>query len=221
MLVLGGQAQCTLLCDAHLLLLKSRRWLAAPRLPCSGVCRHGAAALDCGIAVWGGWDGERCVGNFFLLPWLDLWSSCSLQHVGVPGPKERRRLSSAPEPTAAIGAEAPAATLLQPEAWDKEAPLSLKDVEAAAAKGQEKELRALENLRRVAPERRPQATWVMLHRLANAAGKEQYVDPASGYTVFTAKYLKKRPCCGNRCRHCPHGHINVPESPLAAVVDDW
>lgn len=29
------------------------------------------------------------------------------------------------------------------------------------------------------------------------------------YSVWTAHYLKQRPCCGNACRHCPWGHANV------------
>ena len=38
-------------------------------------------------------------------------------------------------------------------------------------------------------------------------GKSTYIDPSSGYKVFTSKELSKRPCCGNICRHCPYGHI--------------
>lgn len=50
-----------------------------------------------------------------------------------------------------------------------------------------------------------------LHQAAVAAGRDTYVDPGSGYCVFTSAALKKRPCCGNRCRHCPWGHKNVPK----------
>ncbi|RHY16560.1 hypothetical protein DYB36_009441 [Aphanomyces astaci] len=49
----------------------------------------------------------------------------------------------------------------------------------------------------------------LLHRVACARGYRQYVDPGSGYTVFTALYLKDRACCGYKCRHCPWGHKNV------------
>jgi hypothetical protein len=35
--------------------------------------------------------------------------------------------------------------------------------------------------------------------------KKSYVDPKTGYSVFTSEELKKRPCCGNGCRHCPYG----------------
>lgn len=45
---------------------------------------------------------------------------------------------------------------------------------------------------------------------ARAEGKPTYVDPKTGYTVLTAKYLASRGyCCGNGCRHCPFGHVNV------------
>ena len=33
---------------------------------------------------------------------------------------------------------------------------------------------------------------------------DSYVDPTSGYRVFTSQYLEKREdCCGCACRHCP------------------
>lgn len=32
-----------------------------------------------------------------------------------------------------------------------------------------------------------------------------------GRVVFTAAYHRRRgTCCGNRCRHCPFDHANVP-----------
>ena len=40
--------------------------------------------------------------------------------------------------------------------------------------------------------------------------RDTYIDPDTGYSVFTSAYLKRRPCCGNGCRHCPWGHVNVP-----------
>lgn len=56
------------------------------------------------------------------------------------------------------------------------------------------------------------ATVSLLHRVACDRGYEQYVDPATGYSVFTALQLKTRPCCGHGCRHCPYGHVNVPKN---------
>ena len=34
----------------------------------------------------------------------------------------------------------------------------------------------------------------------------------NGLMVLTEKFLKDRGyCCGNKCRHCPYGWINVPD----------
>ena len=53
-----------------------------------------------------------------------------------------------------------------------------------------------------------------LNQQANANGFETYKDPISGYKVLTSEaLLKKGKCCGNSCRHCPFGHVNV-ESPV-------
>jgi ATP-binding cassette subfamily B (MDR/TAP) protein 1 len=54
-----------------------------------------------------------------------------------------------------------------------------------------------------------------LHRVACDTGCDTYIDPASGYQVLTSKALLKRgACCGNSCRHCPYGHINVGDPNL-------
>ncbi|RHY20404.1 hypothetical protein DYB32_010035 [Aphanomyces invadans] len=56
------------------------------------------------------------------------------------------------------------------------------------------------------------------HAAACAANEARYNDPATGYGVFTAKYLMDRQaCCGNRCRHCPYGHANVPLEQLHLI----
>ena len=41
------------------------------------------------------------------------------------------------------------------------------------------------------------------HALRATPQRDTYIDPATGYSVFTQAYLKRRPCCGNGCRHCP------------------
>jgi hypothetical protein len=44
------------------------------------------------------------------------------------------------------------------------------------------------------------------HDAAVRAGQAGYVDPTSGYFVFTAAHLAARgSCCGSGCRHCPYG----------------
>jgi hypothetical protein len=49
------------------------------------------------------------------------------------------------------------------------------------------------------------------HSCAVRAGKLQYTDPQTGYTVFTQLASSQRGyCCGSGCRHCVYGHANVP-----------
>ncbi len=43
------------------------------------------------------------------------------------------------------------------------------------------------------------------HAAALAAGKNGYLDPASGLFTMTAQFLVDRGwCCQNGCRHCPY-----------------
>jgi ATP-binding cassette subfamily B (MDR/TAP) protein 1 len=56
------------------------------------------------------------------------------------------------------------------------------------------------------------ATFAQIHQEACDRGDSHYVDPASGYRVFTAVAHKKRgKCCGSGCRHCPFNHENVKD----------
>jgi iron complex transport system substrate-binding protein len=42
------------------------------------------------------------------------------------------------------------------------------------------------------------------HERACASGQPTYIDPITGYSVFTADFLRQRgSCCGSGCRHCP------------------
>ncbi|MCB1032054.1 MAG: hypothetical protein KDA95_11990 [Acidimicrobiales bacterium] len=42
------------------------------------------------------------------------------------------------------------------------------------------------------------------HDQAVAVGLSSYLDPATGLSVLTAKYLRDRGyCCNSGCRHCP------------------
>ncbi|GBF88553.1 hypothetical protein Rsub_01268 [Raphidocelis subcapitata] len=61
----------------------------------------------------------------------------------------------------------------------------------------------------------PERAIAALHQAAVDAGRDMYVDPQSGYNVFTSAALARRPCCGNRCRHCPYEHANVAENKAA------
>ena len=44
----------------------------------------------------------------------------------------------------------------------------------------------------------------ILHDQAVEKGQRHYVDPETGFWVFTALQLRaKGACCGQGCRHCP------------------
>lgn len=50
------------------------------------------------------------------------------------------------------------------------------------------------------------------HDDACKKGELTYIDPKTGYTVFTELAHKSRgKCCGSGCRHCPYNHINVKD----------
>jgi ATP-binding cassette subfamily B (MDR/TAP) protein 1 len=61
------------------------------------------------------------------------------------------------------------------------------------------------------------------HASACDAGELSYIDPATGFRVFTALGLERRGrCCGCGCRHCPFGHKNVPAGqPTTSRRDPW
>jgi len=51
---------------------------------------------------------------------------------------------------------------------------------------------------------------MQLHDAACARGEHSYIDPATGYTVFTRlEHLARGECCGSACRHCPFDYANV------------
>ena len=48
---------------------------------------------------------------------------------------------------------------------------------------------------------------VRAHDAAIAAGEPGYLDPETGYFVFTsATLLANGECCESGCRHCPYGY---------------
>jgi hypothetical protein len=59
--------------------------------------------------------------------------------------------------------------------------------------------------RRLAANHPRRAEILAAHTAAVAAGDDTYIDPETGYAVFTAAYLAERgTCCDNGCRHCPY-----------------
>ncbi|MEM1349872.1 MAG: DUF5522 domain-containing protein [Myxococcota bacterium] len=52
--------------------------------------------------------------------------------------------------------------------------------------------------------------WQDLHDEAVRCGEGHYIDPATGYHVFTeAFHLERGTCCASACRHCPFAHERV------------
>ena len=48
------------------------------------------------------------------------------------------------------------------------------------------------------------------HLTQRQKGDKTYVDPSTGFSVFTSEFhLSRGYCCGNACRHCPFEFENV------------
>ena len=88
--------------------------------------------------------------------------------------------------------------------FDKSKPLKLEDVRIVAGQGNERAAKALADVGRLSADKQQLATQAMLHRLATTNGQGCYIDPDTGFSVFTATSLKQKTCCGYSCRHCPH-----------------
>jgi cob(I)alamin adenosyltransferase len=55
-----------------------------------------------------------------------------------------------------------------------------------------------------------------LHQHALNIGSKTYIDPQTGFTVFSElTHLQRGFCCGNKCRHCPYGFENVKKHNVA------
>lgn len=58
---------------------------------------------------------------------------------------------------------------------------------------------------RLAPDHPRRDAILAAHAAALDAGAPTYVDPATGFVVFTAAFLLGRgTCCDTGCRHCPY-----------------
>lgn len=54
------------------------------------------------------------------------------------------------------------------------------------------------------------------HRAAVSEGAQHYIDPETGFVVFTELAHQQRGyCCGSKCRHCPYDHQNVAVDNIA------
>lgn len=58
---------------------------------------------------------------------------------------------------------------------------------------------------RLDPTRPDHAVIVAAHARAMAAGEDGYLDPTTGFFVFTAQaHWDRGRCCQSGCRHCPY-----------------
>ena len=193
-LVAGGQhswQMAPLLC--HVFDLAARAWsrfgIADPGLQ---ICRHAADFADGFLVLFGGHDGEALSNELRRIPLSGL----------LRGDEETTRpAAGADDEPAAEAAGRPTVSCVEMFKVAQK-PLTADDLPIQAVEG--KSARQLISV---------------LHREAVARELDMYVDPLSGYPAFTSHYLRRRECCGNRCRHCPWGHKNVGKP--AAVSLEW
>jgi len=60
-----------------------------------------------------------------------------------------------------------------------------------------------------------------LHNLACKNNQNSYIDPKTGFFVFTENFHRNRgKCCGNKCRHCPYNWENVKTINVVIIKND-
>ena len=168
--------------QCHVLDLGARAWSRFGTAdPSLQVCRHAGDFADGFLMLFGGHDGDSLSNELRRIPLSGLLRS------DAEAPRTGARTASPADPAAA----GPAVSSVEMFKVAQK-PLTADDLPADAVAG--KSARQLIGV---------------LHREAVARELDMYVDPLSGYPAFTAHYLRRRDCCGNRCRHCPWGHKNV------------
>jgi hypothetical protein len=206
--------------DCYILNLGTNIWQAVQTAG-PAVCRHAATVADGSMFIFGGYDGalqgptdqlwKLPLG--FMLPQDDadagsshtlLFGGENAEETQQTGMKAAVESNSESKSCAAISSGCAASTSnsrVAQELWQSTRPLTLQDLPEAETQGSERMLVGT------------------LHRHAVKRGLDTYLDPKTGYSVFTSLYLKRRDCCGNKCRHCPHGHKNVPKAKDSRL--DW
>lgn len=150
-------------------------------------CRHAMAAVDSSTVVWwGGYDGD-VTGDVTVDDNVGIWRGC-IDSICDKSSLTRSIAGEVPmKPTTALR-----------EIWEAEIPVRVEDLLS-------------DTLAKAKRSRLPGAMYnKAIHHHTVANNRDTYIGPASGYSVFSQVYLKRRPCCGNGCRHCPNGYVNVP-----------
>lgn len=177
-----------------------RKW---SRLDWRGVfpvqrCRHSAALVGDLCIVYGGYDGARVIDehhSLFAAP-LGLAALVASRQGAADVDPDRAPPRAQPSRSSTGGSDSGEG---RQDRWDAERPFGEHELPAAERERAERS-------------KLPLAVAKCLHRHAIKADppRDTYIDPDTSYSVFTSAYLKRRPCCGNACRHCPWGHVNVP-----------
>lgn len=184
MLVAGGLRNWAMVpLQLHALDLRSRCWSTFGQ-PCPdfGVCRHAAVFADGFFVIFGGHSRDGHSNDLLRIPLAELMTHSAGNHIAKEGAKEKA-LETSSHPLTAMD-------MFKVE----QTPLTLADLPPEAVRG-----KSSRQLIRI------------LHSAAVARHLDMYIDPESGYPAFTKIFLERRDCCGNGCRHCPWGHVNVPK----------
>lgn len=187
------------------------------------VCRHSLASHGGEVYSFGGYDGQDVCNTLqhlplplSLPPQTNQTPSIRNRHAESEEDKDQKEEQRVKEQEASVKAVPEPQKQKQP-VWNTSKPYTLAELKA------ETDPDIVETLGEIADmedDEKGKALYMLLHKVSSQRQYNQYVDPASGYTVFTSYFFKKRPCCGNKCRHCPWGHKNVKKAPKS-VVDDW
>jgi hypothetical protein len=212
LVVVGGQngalgsGPAAIVADAWVLRNLGSETRAWHRLEWDGLyplrrCRHSLAVVDGFAIVYGGYDGVRTLDEHHSLFCAPL-ETTGADAQGGDGGREAEEAELSAVRRAELRSR-------QQERWVAEQPVTEEDLPV-----QVREKAARSTL--------PLAMAKALHRhaMTNTPQRDTYIDPGTGYSVFTQAYLKRRPCCGNGCRHCPWGHINVPGKGTTESKDD-
>jgi hypothetical protein len=166
--------------------------------PASPVCRHSVVVAEGKLWTFGGWKGDE-EGPCADIVAVDLAAALAPP---LQRPAEGAQAPAAPAAATLAAAAAPVVSDIEDPPSPGPAPPALAPAAAAVLWKLVPPPLSVADL----PDAGAAAAlpaWKLIRRLHDAAvvaGREQYIDPASGYTVFTSKYLAQRECCGNGCR---------------------
>ncbi len=145
-------------------------------------------------------DAEQLLDSENSEPAAEAFRRLRAVHDGRVFAADGNRLFARPSPSLAAGAWVLARCI-----YDRDPDLvrALESSEAAVALDT-----SWARLRSPTTEETP--AWLLAHEAAIQSGSEAYIDPDSGFRVFTRIAHERRGyCCGSACRHCPYDHEQV------------